>query len=273
MPSRWLEIALRLPRHAAAAFLQKTAAPSDELNTVLFHNTFRIEGPSTEVPNQSFFGTAFVMRVPKRNGDAVGSTVLITAAHVFDHIGGNVASLLVRRSNPDESYTVYSHDVQIRQHGQPLYVRHHDADVAAMHVKLPNDVSVTKLIPDLLADDERLKSIEMHPGDVVFCLGFPFGSATPGGFPSLRTGYLASYPLTPQTIVKQILLDAAPRPGCSGGPAYYSYSDRTYHQRRHFGVSNGLLGLVARAEHIVSPALKEKDVELGIVVPAAFAKR
>jgi hypothetical protein len=48
------------------------------------------------------------MRVPTANGDAVGSAVLITAAHVFEHIGGNIASLLVRRPNRDGSYAAYS---------------------------------------------------------------------------------------------------------------------------------------------------------------------
>lgn len=94
---------------------------------------------------------------------------------------------------------------------------------------------------DFLATDEKLESILMRPGDEVFCLGFPPGAA-PGGFPLLRSGYIASYPIAPMRAVKQIEVDIPLMYGNSGSPVYYCYRDRRWSRRR----SRGLLGIVCR---------------------------
>ncbi len=270
---RWFAVALILPLYASGAFPQRATAPSDELNTILFHATFRIEGPDKNDPNKTTFGTVFVMGVPLKNEGKLGSLVLITAAHVLDGIAGDVASLTVRRPNSDGSYTAYNYNVPIRTNGQPLYVKHKDADVAAMYVDLPNNVPITGLVPDSLADDQRLKYIEVHPGDEVFCLGFPLAANGPGGFPILRSGHIASYPLTPMETVEQIELDMLVLPGNSGGPVYYSYENRIFKHQIHLGLFQGILGLVIQSTRSALPEYTNQDLNFGVILPAPFIRQ
>jgi hypothetical protein len=251
--SRWFATAPKL--------LHSKFAPSNELHTVLFHSTFRIQGANKNDPNQTSFGTALIMGVPKERAEAVGFAVLITAAHVLEDIGGDTASLLVRHVNADGNYTAYPYNIQIRDGGRTLYVKHPDADIAAMYVSLPADVPITGLAPDFLADDQRLRDIELHPGDEIFCLGFPLAAAAPGAFPILRTGHIASYPLTPMTKVEQIRLDVSLLPGSSGGPAYYSYANRIYDGKIRWGLKQGVLGLIIQADRCNLPAFGEKYLD------------
>ena len=56
-------------------------------------------------------------------------------------------------------------------------------------------------------------------------LGFPQGlSANPAGFPILRSGRVASYPLGPSTAYPTFLLDFRVFPGNSGGPVWLDES-------------------------------------------------
>lgn len=269
---RWLEAALRLPFHVSRAFLSRAVAPNKEFNTLLFHSTFRIQGPHNVKPNQTSFGTVFVMGLPKKATDTVGFAVLVTAAHVLDNIAGDAASLLIRRRNPDGGYTAYPFDIHIRDKGRAIYVKHHEADVAAMYVELPKDVPVTGLALDFLVDDQKLKDVELHPGDEVFCLGFPLAAATAGGFPLLRSGYIASYPLTPMTTVRQIALDIFLLPGNSGGPAYFCYANRRHANRMHFRPQAGLLGLVIQSDDATLPEFDDKPRRFGVILPAPFIR-
>lgn len=263
----WLAMALRLaPRDWAS--VAHMAAPSTELNTILFYSTFRIEGPRRDHPEQRYFGTVFVIGAAADASEDVGPAVLVTAAHVLEHIGGDEASLLMRRPKPDGGYEAYPFAIRIREMGRPLYVRHATADVAVMHVAIPGDVPITGLALDFLVDDARLKSIQMHPGDEIFCLGFPLAAAGPGGFPFLRRASIASYPLTPLTIVRQIEVDIALLPGSSGGPAYYCYERRLYENRRH-APARGLLGLIVRGDHT---AFGESQLNFSVIVPAPFIR-
>lgn len=252
---------------------QRPPAPSNELNTLLFHATFRIQGPSKDNPNGTTFGTVFIMAVPPKDGGPIGQAVLITAAHVLDEIEGDTASLLVRKPEADGSYTAYLFNIPIRDGGRPLYVKHSEADVAAMWVDLPVVVPITGLTSDVLADDKKLQDIELHPGDEVYCLGFPLAASGPGGFPILRTGHIASYPITPLATVKQIELDIYLLPGNSGGPVYYSFSNRIFKNQVHLGLYQGLLGLVIQTEHSALPGLADKDLNFGVILPGPFIRQ
>jgi hypothetical protein len=172
----------------------QTPAPSLELNTLLMHATFLISGPNKDNPAKTSVGTVFVMGISRPNDPKVAAGVMVTAAHVLNDIGTDNATLIVRRKNVDGTYTSYQYDISIRDKKQPRYIENPTADVAAMYVDLPTDVPITVLPPEFLADDNRLENIELHPGDEVFCLGFPLALMGPGGFPVLRTGHIASYP-------------------------------------------------------------------------------
>jgi hypothetical protein len=65
-----------------------------------------------------------------------------------------------------------------------------------MYVSLPNSVlGAGVMSTEWLADDNALRSHGLHPGDEVGC---PMeAESRPSGFPILRTGKIASYPLLP----------------------------------------------------------------------------
>jgi hypothetical protein len=104
----------------------RATSPSDELNTLLMHATFLIVG-STKVPNQISFGTVFVMGLPFKDDPKLAHIVLVTAAHVFEGISGDNATLQLRRKNADGTYATFGYQFPIRKDGRPLYVRHPSA--------------------------------------------------------------------------------------------------------------------------------------------------
>jgi len=93
-----------------------------------------------------------------------------------------------------------------------------------------------------------------------------------GGFPILRTGRIASFPLTPASIVKSYLFDIFVYPGNSGGPVYFSYSGRAMGGGMAMGTFVGILGLVIQSENSAIPAFSDKPMNLGIIVPSHFIK-
>lgn len=171
--------------------------------------------------------------------------------------------------------------VKIRNGKSPLYVRHQDADVAAMYVRLPvNMITGGILGTQLLADDEVLRKLAIHPGDHISALGFPLGlEANEAGFPVLRSGKIASYPLPPTTETKTFLFDFRVFKGNSGGPVYVAESTRFYDGALHSGPYQFIMGIVTK-ETIVTEkikgvyAVREETYQLGLaeVVHATLIK-
>jgi hypothetical protein len=254
-----------------ATTIARAPSPSDELNTLLMHATFLISGRAT-FPGQLSFGTVFVMGIPQKDRPKVAQIIMVSAAHVFESIGGDTATLQLRRKNIDGTYVTFGHQIAIRKEGHPLYVRHPTADVAVMYGDLPDEVPMSGLPPDFLVTDKSLEELEVHPGDEAFILGFPAAVSTPGGFPVLRVGHIASYPLTPMGTVKQWAFDAHILSGNSGGPVYFTYVNRVFKGQLHFGVGQGLLGLVIQEGHSMLPEFANRDLEYAVIVPAKFIR-
>jgi S1-C subfamily serine protease len=248
-------------------------SPSQELNTLLMHATFRIAGQDKNNPNMTSFGTVFILGIPHKDDPKISTMVLVTAAHVLDDIGADEATLTVRRKNGDGTYTAFNQPIQIRDRGKPLYVKHRNADVAAMYAYLDTNVPISALPLNFLADDKQLEDNELHPGDEVFCLGFPLAAFGTGGFPILRSAHIASYPLTPMRTIKQISLDLFILPGNSGGPVYYSYTSRFFNGQSHLGgLWQGILGLVIQEASSRLPGYSDKSLNFGLIVPAPFIR-
>jgi hypothetical protein len=140
-----------------------------------------------------------------------------------------------------------------------------------MYVSLPTEVAVSPIGTALIADDNTLGALEIHPGDELLCLGYPFGlSVNDWGFPILRSGIISSYPLAPAAIVKFIGFDFRVYGGNSGGPAYFKYTSRTYSTGTHLGETvNGIIGLVTR--QVEDPNTKTA-ISLAQIVPGQFIK-
>lgn len=243
-----------------------------EINTILMRSTFMITGGGST-------GTAFILGKPVKENKSAAYYVLVTAAHVLNGIKGEKAFLMLRRRSGD-SFIKVPYPIQIRHGSTPLWTQHPEMDVAAMYVSLPSDIDIQLLPIGLLATDETLKEFEIHPGDHLSCLGFPLGAeANDAGFPILRSGQIASYPLVPIKSVKTFLYDFNVFEGNSGGPVYFVDSNRSYAGATHIGKIQFLMGLVSQQKFIeeqvqsLRQTFQERyQLGLAVVIPAAFIK-
>lgn len=245
-----------------------------ELNTVLMRSTFKLAGEGS-------VGTAFIVGRPTEKDPTWLSYVMVTAAHVLEEMRGSQATLFLRKKNED--YRKVPYTFEIRREGKPLWIRHADetVDVAVMYVLLPRDIDIVLLPTRMLANDEVLEKFEIHPGDELMCLGYPLGAeATEAGFPILRSGKIASYPLTPTKQTKTFLYDFRIFKGNSGGPVYFVQSGRTYGGGMHVQTIQFIAGLVSK-ETVITETVKllyEKREEthplsLAAVVHASFIQK
>ena len=196
-----------------------------ELNSVLMESTFLIQGQSSQGPT---IGTVFVIARPIPNSQ-LGRPVLVTAAHVLEQMQGETAVLYLRRKVDEKtnSWEKVPYQLQIRANGQPLWKKHPEADVAVMYISIPQDVSFVPASTLMLADDKMLMEYDVRPGDELRCLGYPLGVVSnDAGFPVLRSGRIASYPLLPTDKTKTFLLDFRVFKGNSGGPVYFVERNR-----------------------------------------------
>jgi S1-C subfamily serine protease len=93
--------------------------------------------------------------------------------------------------------------------------------VAAISITAPAAFARAAIPLAWLAGDEALGKAQIAPGDEMMTLGYPQGlSANTAGFPILRAGRVASYPLGPSRAFPTFLLDFRVFPGNSGGPVY-----------------------------------------------------
>jgi hypothetical protein len=249
---------------------QDKPIPRPELNTILMESTFGIHGPKKGDASKISFGTVFLMG--KASPDPTKAYyVLITAAHVFGDIEGENGTLTLREKHGDGSYTQKFWNVKLRDKDTTLYVKHKDLDVAALYVDMPDDLNVSIIPIGLLADDEVLTKFEIHPGDELLCLGFPLFVSSEAGFPILRSGKIASYPITPTKIHKSMLFDFRVFEGNSGGPVYFVDRGRTYGNSAHLGETvQFVVGLVT--SQLGSKVYNNQFVQLASVVPSTYIR-
>jgi hypothetical protein len=102
----------------------------------------------------------------------------------------------------------------------------------------------------------------------MFALGYPRGlSANKAGFPILRSGRVASYPLGPASRYPTFLLDFAVFAGNSGGPVFIDDGGR---RRPRAGVpppTEFIAGVLTQQVELRSDRL-----EIGIVTHAAYVR-
>jgi len=245
-----------------------------ELNTIMMEATCKIVGPGSS-------GTGFVIGKPDKKNPPKAVLTLVTADHVLRAVQGDTVVLTFRQKQKDETWKRLEIQVQIRNKKKELWQKHSKMDVAAMFIRLPKNVITTLLPIDLLIDDSKLKEYEIHPGLELLCLGYPFGlEANAHGFPILRSGRIASYPLTPTKATKTFLFDFTVFKGNSGGPVYFFKEDPTYGGTRHMGSAiYGIMGLVVKERNITQKVeelyTKRETVtplQLGEVIHATFIK-
>jgi hypothetical protein len=170
-----------------------------DLSQELMQATVQLEQPLGDGKRR--VGAGFLISDPTPDGRP--RTVLVTANHVLDTMPGQIAHIGYRVANPDGSWTYAPMNLRIRDGAGHELWTHHPVDY--------------------LASDDTFGKYQVRAGDEMMALGFPRGlSANQAGFPILRAGRVASFPIAPAKIFPTFLLDFAAFPGNSGGPVFMS---------------------------------------------------
>lgn len=194
---------------------------NDDLNVALMQSTFQISGPLDN--DHTTVGTMFLL------GNLIPDTtdkwqiVMVTAAHVLNEIRGQYAVVVFRKRDASGTWIRVPMRITIRKGDTALWTKASDADVAVAYVRLPFN-PFDQIIPvTALATDKTLIDYKMTPGTELNCLGYPYSAAANEiGFPILRGGTIASYPLTPSADYPTFMFDFRVFGGNSGGPVYFS---------------------------------------------------
>lgn len=237
-----------------------------DLALSLVHATVQLEQPLGD--GTRTVGTGFLISDPTPDGKP--RTVLVTANHVLAGMPGQVARIGYRVENPDGSWSYAPEALRIRDKaGHELWTHHPSRDVAAMVVTAPPEFAKAAIPENYLASDDTFTRNDVEAGDEMMALGFPQGlSANQAGFPILRSGRVASYPVAPAKIFPTFLLDFAVFPGNSGGPVFMTDQDhRVDLKAAKPEQPEFIAGLLTQQVE-----LNHERLEIGIVTHAKFIR-
>jgi V8-like Glu-specific endopeptidase len=239
-----------------------------DLAVELIQATVQLEQPLGD--GTRTVGTGFLISAPGPDGQP--RTVLITANHVFQKMPGGTAKIGYRIANADGSWSYSPQPLKIRDDaGHELWTHHPSRDVAAIAIKAPPEFAKAAIPQGYLAGDDTFNKYQVNAGDEMMALGFPRGlSANAAGFPILRSGRVASYPLGPAKVFPTFLLDFSVFPGNSGGPVFVSRSLPTgpVVNASDAPAENGFIaGLLTQQVE-----LNNERLEIGIVTQAKYIR-
>jgi S1-C subfamily serine protease len=229
-----------------------------DLSVELIHATVQLEQPLGD--GTRTVGTGFLVSAPTPDGKP--RTVLVTAGHVLDRMPAAEMRIGYREKVDGGSWAYEPQKVAIRAGSNELWTRNPKRDIAVMEVKVPPQFAQAAIPLDWLADDDAFERFRVGPGDEMMALGFPRGLSSNGaGFPILRSGKVASYPLGPTKEFPTFLLDFSVFPGNSGGPVFIARMDET-----------GKPALLVAGMLTQQVELTGERLEIGIVTNAAFVR-
>lgn len=212
-------------------------------------------------------GAGFLVSDPTPDGKP--RVVLVTAKHLFDDMPGDVARIGWRIGLPDGSWRFTPGPLRIRDGKTPLWTQAANVDVAAIAIEAPPEFAKAAIPLAWLGEADAFDRFKVGPGDEMMVLGYPEGlAANPAGFPIVRAGRVASYPLSPISAFPTFLLDFRVFRGNSGGPVFM-----TEDLRRRPGLEN------APPAHFIAGMLAsqamagDERMEVGVVTPAVFIRQ
>lgn len=243
---------------------EPVAAPVWDLTVGLINATVQLD--QAQGDGTRTVGTGFLIQAPRPDGSP--RVVLVTAAHVFDRMPAVDARIGWRMVQSDGDWTFDPRPLRIRDRDNgPLWYQVEGRDVAVMEITAPEAFARAAIPLGWLADSESLEAWQVGPGDELLSLGFPRGlSANRAGFPILRVGRVASYPLSPVVAFPTFLLDFTVFPGNSGGPVFWTPTARrrpgTIEPTHPF-----IAGLLTQEVRI-----KDEQLDIGIVTHARYIR-
>jgi V8-like Glu-specific endopeptidase len=231
-----------------------------DLSLELIHATVQLEQPLAD--GTRTVGTGFLIQAPRPDGTP--RTVLVTAAHVFEKMPNEKARIGYRVANADGSWSYTPQSLPIRTSGgDELWTKHPTRDVAAIAIQAPEAFAKAAIPLNWLAADDTFAKQNVTAGDEMMALGFPRGlAANQAGFPILRSGRVASWPVAPANIYPTFLLDFSVFPGNSGGPVFMSDPAKGPEGDGQF-----IAGLLTQQVE-----LNKERLEIGIVTHAKYIR-
>lgn len=212
MTMRLLLVLFVLAHHSLLLAHGALAADAHDCHVQLMRATVK-------VAHERSTATGFLVRQSRpAEGDRI---LLVTATHVLTATTGPAAALEFRFPLADGSFERRRQPLPVRDGDRPLWTAHPREDVAILPVTLPAEVTGAALPFDCLASEESVIQQRIHPGEALFLLGYPHRTeANSLGFPILRQGTIASYPLVPIAAHPTFLFSGNTFEGDSGGPLY-----------------------------------------------------
>lgn len=230
--------------------------------------------PDNEIMNSTFkiqdlsgrpIGTAFLFAKQSEKNTLSKDYVLVTANHVLGGMKGDSAIIFLRKQMKAGGYEKIQQIIKIRNNGNPLWMKHDNADVAAINIFLPQNDELNLMSLEVLATDEIIKQANISNGYQFKCFGYPLGKeANEFGFPISQKGKLSSR-IIPMKQIKIISLEIPIDRGYSGGPVYFEQNNGTK-------TNQILIGLVSSMLRIKNQGNENEDTALADIVPAAFIK-
>ncbi len=235
-----------------------------DLTVGMIGATVEVDQPGPD--GRRVVGTGFLIDDPTPDGRP--RTVLITAGHVFDKMAGATARIGYRFQSQDGSWHFSAQPLPIRQGASQLWTRNPSHDIAAIAIQAPPEFARAAIPIAWLADEDAFGRVQVGPGDEMFVLGYPEGlAANSQGFPILRSGRVASYPIGPAKEFQSFLLDFRVFNGNSGGPVFMTPDLRRRPDAP--AVATPLVTGILTQQTSVG----DERLELGIVVRADYIRQ
>lgn len=225
-----------------------------------------------KLTNEAATGTGFIVGKANPKDPTFLFFILVTADHVLSGMKGESATMTMRQLKANDEWERIDFPLTIRQNGKDLWKKHPDVDLAAMTIALPKNTIRAIISSDLLLTDDKIKEYDISPGANLLCLGYPFGAESNSlGFPILRSGRIASYPLLPTKKTKTFLFDFTVFRGNSGGPVYMYETNGIYGGAIRMGTIQGILGVVT-AERNISQHIEQLYEKRDTITPLALGE-
>jgi S1-C subfamily serine protease len=232
-----------------------------DLSLSMIRATVQIDQPSSA--GKQVVGTGFLVSLPR--GDQPPEIVLVTAGHVLDLMKSEKMRIGWRVETA-QGWTYRPSQVTIRNADGPVYVSHPSQDIAVIPVDIPPSLTASVIPVSALADDKTFDALGVDAGEEMATLGYPYGlSSNNEGFPILRTGRVASYPLGPTRSFPTFLIDLTAISGNSGGPVFLSQRQGNPGDPVALPVITGVLTRQVEQDG--------QRLELGLVTHAVFVRQ
>jgi hypothetical protein len=166
-------------------------------------------------------GTGFM--VGHRNPRSPGrkDLVMVTTAHVLEQAGKEPVFMAVRMPEIEGLQPLALLRLETGESGRLRFARHPKHDVAAFIVEVPPEIAGDIVKPTSFSEEAISKADELSAGRDLAFAGFPeVFPGTPGGYPILRSGKIASHMIDEVRREQTFVMNADVYPGDSGSPVF-----------------------------------------------------